>query len=106
MLLSSLLFCSNLWSVNTLSYDNVDLKNKEKTQQKINDSYNFGISIMKRTIIDMKKERNMNLSDLMNECNDSLYSAIFSNSIIDKFDKEKAKIQFIKDCEKFIKSFK
>lgn len=84
---------------NMLHYDKVDLTQKELTQKKINATYLKGIEITREVLSSLKKEGNLSKDALLEECNESLYIAIFKDTIIYDFNPKETEKQFLKDCK-------
>lgn len=90
-------------TLNKLYYDDIDLSNQKASQKKINSTYLFGMEILKESLISLKETNNETLID---ECNESLYLAIFNNTIVDKLGRTSSYKKFEKDCEAMVKQLK
>lgn len=103
-----LFFSTFLYSENNplpkkLYYDDIDTKNQEISQNKINITYSFGIEILQQTIKNIQKNSNLDKNSLFEECNESLYLAIFDKTIVDKLGRDKSFKRFMNDCKLIIK---
>lgn len=87
--------------IKQLYYDDIDTKDKVATQEKINATYLYGLEIIETVLKELKKEF-PDKGALQEECNDSLYTAIFDKTITDKLDKQNSYNRFMKDCKAIV----
>ena len=88
--------------VKKMYYDNIDTKNQEESQRKINLTYSFGIEILQETINNIQKKANLDKKSLLDECNESLYLAIFDKTIVDKLGRKDSYKRFMSDCTSIV----
>ncbi|KAB7891250.1 hypothetical protein [Poseidonibacter ostreae] len=107
LLLAPLFLMANATNTdNMLHYEKVDRANMKKSQAQINATYLYGIKLMKNALVTLKKENKLNKSQLKEECNPSLYTAIFGETIVDDLSQKNSEKQFLRDCRKYIKKIK
>lgn len=105
--LTFLIFISLSYSseqdIKKLYYDDINPSNLKESQDKINSTYLFGIDIVKESLKNMKKSSNLDTKLLIEECNESLYLAIFENTIVDKLGRSASFKKFENDCKTLAK---
>lgn len=68
----------------------------------IESAYKNGLNLTRTVLNEIKEVNNLDKYGLMDECEDSLFYALFANTPINTKDRE-TRLQYLRDCKKIAK---
>ena len=104
LFIGTICFSNDKIEAKKLYYEKINPSNVEDSQKKVNLTYTFGIEILQETIKNIKNKTNYDKKQLLEECDESLYLAIFDKTIVDNLNRKESKKRFMEDCIKIVNS--